>query len=196
MDLCTTTTEASGRWGVISATLSLASGTGAPNVNGHSIRPNFGPGTLPQGGGGMALLSSGAAAAIGQSNPAHVDFETSLMPDDVEPVPGRLAGGQRRASCPTRRLPAINEPSMAEDSQMLTLRVRVPTNAKSFSFASNFFSAEFPEWVCSPYNDFFVALLDSTWSGHAGQPDRQEPRVLPPAVDDADLPGRREPRLR
>lgn len=44
---------------------------------------------------------------------------------------------------------------------MLTLRVRVPTNAKSFSADVNFFSAEFPEWVCSNYNDMFVALVGS-----------------------------------
>ena len=170
MDLCTTATEASGRWGVISATLSLASGTGAPNVNGHSIRANFGPGTLPQGGGGMALLSSGAAAAVGQSNPAHVDFELSLdqMTSSAFPADWLAANGgilPNLAGCPP-----VNEPSMAEDSQMLTLRIRVPTNAKSFSFTSNFFSAEFPEYVCSPYNDFYVALLDSTWAGTPANP--------------------------
>ena len=44
---------------------------------------------------------------------------------------------------------------------MLTLRLRVPTNAKSFSFNSFFFSAEFPEFVCTTFNDFFVALVDA-----------------------------------
>ena len=52
----------------------------------------------------------------------------------------------------------------AEDPIMLTLRIRVPSNAKSFKFSSNFYSAEFPEWVCSPFNDFFIVLLDSTWN--------------------------------
>jgi hypothetical protein len=58
----------------------------------------------------------------------------------------------------------------AEDPIMLTLRIRAPSNAKSFSFSSNFYSAEYPEWVCSPYNDFFVVLLDSTWAGQPANP--------------------------
>lgn len=170
MDLCTETTEASRRWGVISATLSLASGMGAPDARGYSIRPNFGPGTLPQGGASMALLSSGAAAAVGQANPAHVDFETSLMHNTSSAFPADwlTANGGMLPNAPG--CPEINAASMAEDSVMLTLRIRVPSNAKSFSFASNFFSAEFPEWVCSPYNDFFVALLNSTWAGTPANP--------------------------
>jgi hypothetical protein len=44
--------------------------------------------------------------------------------------------------------------------------VRVPTNARSFSTRMFFFTAEYPEWVCSQYNDFFVALLDSAGDGN------------------------------
>ena len=40
-------------------------------------------------------------------------------------------------------------------------RLRAPTNAKAFSFNSYFFSAEFPEYVCTPYNDQFIALVDT-----------------------------------
>ena len=57
----------------------------------------------------------------------------------------------------------------ANDPVMLTLKIRTPTNAKSFSLQSNFFSAEYPEWVCSPYNDFFLALLDSGFTPGPGQ---------------------------
>jgi hypothetical protein len=51
------------------------------------------------------------------------------------------------------------------DPVMLTLTIRVPSNAKSFKLATNFFSSEFPEYTCSPYNDFFVVLLDSLYNG-------------------------------
>ena len=77
---------------------------------------------------------------------------------------------------------------------MLTLRVRVPTNAQSFKLSTNFFSAEFPEYTCSQFNDFFVVLLDSTYAGMPDEPDRQEPRVLPADGHDEQGPGRREPR--
>ena len=45
---------------------------------------------------------------------------------------------------------------------MLKIRVRVPTNANSFSTKMYFFSAEYPEYVCTAFNDFFVTLVDST----------------------------------
>jgi hypothetical protein len=32
----------------------------------------------------------------------------------------------------------------------------VPSNAKSFSYQQNFFTYEFPNWICSEFNDFFV----------------------------------------
>jgi len=53
---------------------------------------------------------------------------------------------------------------------MLTLTVRVPTNARSFRLATNFFSSEFPEYTCSEFNDFFVVLLDSAYTGVAANP--------------------------
>jgi hypothetical protein len=56
------------------------------------------------------------------------------------------------------------------DPVMLTLTIKVPTNAKSFKLDTNFFSSEFPEYTCSPYNDFFVVLLDSMYQGTPANP--------------------------
>jgi hypothetical protein len=53
---------------------------------------------------------------------------------------------------------------------MLELRIRTPANAQSFSLRTNFMSAEFPEYVCTEFNDFFVVLLDSAWSGQPANP--------------------------
>ena len=50
------------------------------------------------------------------------------------------------------------------------LAVGTPTNARSFSFSVNFMSSEYPEWTCSPFNDFFVVLLDSTYTGSPANP--------------------------
>jgi hypothetical protein len=44
---------------------------------------------------------------------------------------------------------------------MFKIRIRVPTNAQSFQAKLYFFSAEYPEYVCTPFNDFFVSLVDS-----------------------------------
>ena len=51
--------------------------------------------------------------------------------------------------------------TVANDPMMLKFRVRVPTNVQSFSVSTYFYSAEYPEFVCSAWNDFFLALLDS-----------------------------------
>lgn len=43
----------------------------------------------------------------------------------------------------------------------LKLVIKVPANAKGVAFDFNFFSGEWPQWVCSRYNDGFVAMLTS-----------------------------------
>src|SRR6185503_15547793 len=58
------------------------------------------------------------------------------------------------------------------DSVNLKARIRVPTNAKSFSYNFKFYSAEFPEFTCQQYNDFFVTLLTSSWTPN--------PNTMPP----------------
>ena len=57
-----------------------------------------------------------------------------------------------------------NRENPVRDSVMLELVVRAPNNAAAFSIDINFHSAEFPEYVCKGFNDFFVMLLDSTFT--------------------------------
>jgi hypothetical protein len=45
------------------------------------------------------------------------------------------------------------------DGTALRVVIRVPTNAQSFTFNSNFFSFEFPNYICSTYNDTFVVEM-------------------------------------
>ncbi len=171
MELCNPTSDGSPRWGVISATLTKVDGTPGAHPDAASIRPGFGSGLPPLAGGSFALLSSGHAAAPGQTDPSHFDWEdsarngvTSGFPADYLAAHGGALPGGTTIGCPA---PLGSE---AQDPVMLTLRIRVPSNARSFRFASNFFSAEFPEYVCSAYNDFFVVLLDSTWAGVPANP--------------------------
>jgi hypothetical protein len=48
----------------------------------------------------------------------------------------------------------------AHNDVVLELSLRVPSNANSFSFDSAFFTYEYPDFVCSPFNDFFVVQVD------------------------------------
>jgi hypothetical protein len=45
------------------------------------------------------------------------------------------------------------------DGVALEVTVRAPANAVGFSFDFNFFTTEWPAWICTTYNDVFAALL-------------------------------------
>jgi len=159
IDICQTATMTDKKWGLLEAKLTLPSGMGVPDPQSYSIRNKFGGNVLPQGGSSVVLISSGGAAAKGDVNPPYQDFvsydttKTSPFPADFLAANG---GSLPNApGCPEAAGAVANDPVM------LTVRVRVPTNARSFSLRSNFFSSEFPEWTCSPYNDFYVILVDS-----------------------------------
>jgi hypothetical protein len=48
------------------------------------------------------------------------------------------------------------------DLTILHVQLHVPANATAFKFDYNFFSSEYPEWVCNSFNDRFIAFLDSS----------------------------------
>jgi hypothetical protein len=169
LDLCQATTEPGVAWGVISASLTLASGSGIPADQSHAIRPSFGSGNMPQAGAAMAVLSTGAAAAPGQTNPAYVSFQTGANNGKSSAAPADWLASNGGAFPNAPGCPPPPGTSVV-DPVMLTMRIRVPSNAHSFRLAMNYFSSEFPEYVCSAFNDFFVALLDSGYAGTPANP--------------------------
>ncbi|HEY5928169.1 MAG TPA: choice-of-anchor L domain-containing protein [Kofleriaceae bacterium] len=168
IDICQEATLADRKWGLLAASLTLPDGTGTPDPNAHSIRNHFGAKVMPRGGVSMALLSSGVAAGKGDVNPAYQDF-VSYSGTMISGFPADFvaANGGTLPNAPGCDPPNGTD---ANDPVMLNLEIRVPSNAHSFSLKSNFYSAEFPEWTCSPYNDFFVVLLDSTYTGNPANP--------------------------
>ena len=131
----------------------------------------------------MVVLSTGAAAAPGQVNPAYSAFQPGFNAGTSSTAPAdwlAANGGAFPAApgCP----PAID--ATAYDSVMLTLRVRVPSYAHSFKVSAKFFAADFPEFVCSSYNDVFVVLLDSTYNGSPVNPaDKNVATYMAPTSD-------------
>lgn len=169
MDLCQTTTEAGTGPGLISAELTLSSGTGTPAAVSHAIRSTFGADNVPRAGVSMVVLSTGAAASMGQTNPSFVPFQPGLntATSSAAPADWLAANGgvfPVVAGCP----PAAD--AAAYNPVMLTLRIRVPSNAHSLRLSAKLFAADYPEYVCSPYNDIFVALLDSAYTGTPPNP--------------------------
>ncbi len=115
----------------------------------------------------MAAISSGRA----RDNHNDPDPTTTVTyrydfgqppADFTAPYGGDLP--QTSPSCPA----SIGD-NKANDSVMLTVQLKVPTNAHSFSFNFRFFSQEYWLYTCQEYNDFFVALLDTTWTPGPGE---------------------------
>jgi hypothetical protein len=150
MDLCKVAEGQS--WGVISARYLRSDGQPLEDPNlqlGRGILDGFGPNVNPQEGVKLLALSSGAARQ--PNDPGYVSvsgFEKDFFPH------GAPAGFPKESpSCPGV---TTGEPY---DSAGIEVVIRTPTNAKSLSFNLNFYTYEFPEYICSEFNDFFVALL-------------------------------------
>lgn len=170
IDLCQVTTETGDSWGVISGAFHQANGAGTPNANQRSIRDGFGSGVSTQGGVRLAVLSTGHAADLSDFNPNYSTFQGGTDMGTSSPVPNDwlLANGGNLPNAPGCPDPQ-NGPT-AYNPILLKLRIRVPTNAQSFSVNTYFYSAEYPEWVCGAYNDFFLVLLDSAFAGTPANP--------------------------
>lgn len=164
LDLCqftveTPPTQAERIWGVIAASLTETDGAILENAEQAAVRDNFGE-NQPTGFDSLVVLSSGVAADLTDMNPSFSSFEGGKWWGTTSPPPADWYAANGDAfpnvpGCPTSA-------TTSNDPVMLTIRVRVPTNAQSFTADLNFFSAEFPEYVCSQYTDMFVALLDTT----------------------------------
>lgn len=145
-------------WGLISALYVTADGSPLTNVDsqglGHGILTGFGPTVHPQEGHRLLALSSGTARQ--PSDPGYQPvsgydkwYETDAppgFPKDSPSCPGVVTG----------------EP---HDSAALQVQVKVPTNVKSLSFNLDFYTYEYPNYICSEFNDFFVAILKPAPSG-------------------------------
>ena len=116
-------------------------------VSGRSIRSRFGANFSPRDGAKMIHLSNGRS----------VD---NLDDPSYTPQTGTEFGTV--GTHPLWTPPACaGSYTSARDLNELRLELEVPLNAKSLSYQVNFFSSEYPEWVCEGFNDRFIALLES-----------------------------------
>jgi len=151
------------KWGVLDAKWVLPDGSSISQVDptyyhlGHGMLHAFGPNVHVQAGGRMLGLSSGSARGpndpgyqdVGGFDKGYTSNSPAGFPKESPACPGTITG----------------EP---HDGAALELTIRTPTNATGFTFDFNFFTYEWPNYVCSQYNDFFVALLTPK---PANQPD-------------------------
>lgn len=159
VDLCKMSTSVAD-WGVVSAQWVMADGSPPPFDSlaefhlGHGLLTGFGPNNSVRHGSRLLALSSG----------------TARQPEDpgYQSVGGFTKGytGQHPQGFP-KESPACPQTTTGEPNDVagLEVAIRVPLNAHGFSFDFNFFTFEWPVYICSEYNDFFVALLSPTPAG-------------------------------
>lgn len=125
------------------------------DLRSRNVLPDFGS-YVPQLGDDFMILSSGIAADADQPDFVYPQAGTSFGNGIAHPDPSTMAncGGS-------------GDPPSVNDYSEVELRLEVPSNASAFSFDFNFMSVEFPEWVCTEFDDTFLALLDSAaYSGN------------------------------
>lgn len=148
IDLCQTAAPSDAKWGVIDAKYVRADGSTQtpPYHEQYGLMGNFGPNVNPQRGESMLVLSSGHARIPGQPDACGSLNCTSNWPGTPpEGFP------QDVPDCPGSK--DIN------DDVGLELKIRSPKNATGYSFNFKFYSFEYPEWVCTSYNDQYISLV-------------------------------------
>lgn len=161
--LCKEYTE--GTWGVRSAKWiradgqPLGMGDGGEGGDGDlslgkGIVKKFGNTVTPREGKSMLVLSSGAAR-----NPSDAGYHDVSGYSKDTSVHGTPTGYPKESpSCDI-----VGGPP--HDSAGLRVVVATPTDAKSISFNIDFYTYEFPQYICSEYNDFFTAIMSPAPAG-------------------------------
>ena len=149
LGICHAATPGDRKWGVLEAKYVMADGTGAPNPLSYGLLTGFGPNVNVQHGVRMLALSSGTARQ--PTDPGWQDVGGAQMGTTSTTPPGFPIDS------PSCTVQTAND-TEANDPAAFEVKIRVPTNAKSFKFNFNFYTYEWPSFVCSIFNDFFVAL--------------------------------------
>lgn len=154
LDLCQQTTAMGNTWGVLQAQYVRADGSAAAPTTNVGVSDAFGSNVAPLVGDRLLVLSSGRARAIGQTDACGAtscsEFGAGTSPPGF---PASVAG------CPTG--------TSVFDDLALAVTMRVPTNAVGFRYRLDFYTFDYPTYVCDAYNDQYVTLMNPSPPGIA-----------------------------
>jgi len=131
---------------------------GPSDARARAVTPMFGT-IKPQQGTNMALLSTGLAKDKNASGFVEPQVGTGLGCDNTFPNP--LPDIPANPLCAAELMGMSCEPSTVNDYTELVLKLKAPSNVNSFTFQFQFFSAEYPDFVCTQFNDEFLVLQES-----------------------------------
>jgi hypothetical protein len=148
-------------FGLVSATFTQGyRQTAAPKPEQHGILTKFGDVLRPREGAKLGVLSTGFAQ----------EFDGAQAPFS----PGRELwnGGGVGAVPPGFPKPAGSCPQSTDVNDVISLKLelKAPKNATGIKFDFNFLSSEWPEYICTQFNDGFIAYL-SAKGFNDGKPD-------------------------
>lgn len=146
IELCQPATAGDKTWGVLEAKYVRANGTVFSPGFQVGIQPGFGPNVKPQGGKRLLAISSGRARTPGQDGSCGSFTCLNKM------------GGTAPPGFP-QSVPGCPGDTDINDDVALDVKLRSPKNATGYSFNFFFYSFEYPEFVCTSWNDQFIALV-------------------------------------
>ncbi|MCW5816929.1 MAG: choice-of-anchor L domain-containing protein [Labilithrix sp.] len=144
-------------WGIINAKLVKPDGKKLTKLDGVGAASTFGT-NKPREGSSLFVLSTGKAATFTAGGGGGLG---GLVPPPSHGTPD----GYPKESSSCTDVPDSPPSTKAYDGAALEVKIRVPSNAKSFSYQHFFLTEEFPRYVCSKYNDFFVTMMSPIPAG-------------------------------
>ena len=133
--------------------LKSAMTTGSSDMRARIVAGKFGTVVMPRAGANMALMSTGLAVDKSSTSYVAPQEGTDLKNTGTNPLPSLMG---------TSNCGQASAVTAVKDYTELVLTLKAPTNAQSFTFDFHFFSAEYPEYVCTQYNDEFLVIVQSS----------------------------------
>lgn len=150
-------------WGVVDARYVLVDGSKGMHELGHGLLSSFGV-VGPREGSRLLALSSGTARTpadktwVAPVNQGGLEGGFWAVTESATPegFPGTFT------NCKNGE---VGTPK-AFDGAALELELRAPPNASGFAFDLNFYTAEFPNYLCTRFNDYYVSIMSPPPPGH------------------------------
>ncbi len=161
-------------YGLISATYTRGyRRSEGPQDGQHGILPKYGNVLKPREGASLAVISTGWAREFNGASgrPGFAEDSVDWYNWGIfEQHPTKPSNGSAPPGFPKAAAGCPSSANQTNDVIDVKLVLKAPPNASGVAFDFNFFSSEWPLFVCSNFNDAFVAYL--TASGfNGGTPD-------------------------
>lgn len=167
-------------YGLVSAKFTRGYGRNdAPKAEQHGILPKFGDVIKPREGASLGVLSTGYAREYDGNGTEPFGGETRSgntykqhgkdwygygQAGNGKPGNGSVPPGFPKPAAGCQQDRTVN------DVISLKLELKAPANASGIKFDFNFYSGEWPAYICSAFNDGFLAFL-SAQGFNGGKPD-------------------------